>query len=201
MLYVCSRVGSDEMLQRVNGALFEAQAGERIQIVAVLASNPGASGAKFEYADRIVDNDPGEPAQCTLEIERGINQFEAFVFFAAGLPASARYDLFQIDQAGNPDPLDESITANVTLPVIGFGIDGVGRGVARRAVKKAAKKSAKKAAKKAPARKAVARKRAAKKSAAKKTTARKTAKKAAKKSTKRIARKIAKKVAKKANKK
>lgn len=165
------------MLQRVNGALFEAQAGERIQIVAVLASNPGASGAKFEYADRIVDNDPGEPAQCTLEIERGINQFEAFVHFAAGLPASARYDLFQIDQAGNPDPLDEFITARATLAVIGFGIDGVGREVARRAVRKAAKKAAKKA------------------------PARKTAKKATKKSTKKTARKIAKKVSKKANKK
>jgi hypothetical protein len=172
------------MLKRVTGELFRARIGETIQIRAVATHNPGSDIASFEYADGIVENDTGSTSQCTFDVEPGINQFQAVVVFAAGAGATAQYDLFEIDDNGDPQPLDEFVNPDGSTPMIGFGIQGtaaVAKGVAAKAAKKAAKKVAKKAKTTKKAAKRVTR---AKKSA---KPAAKAARRVAKRSPKRAA--------------
>lgn len=217
------------MLKRVTGELFRAKAGDRVRIRAVATNNPGSNIASFEYADAIVANDAGSTSQCTFDVVSGIKQFQAVVVFAPGAGATAQYDLFELDNSGVPQPLDESVTPDASPHLIGFGIQGTGVGIAAApppglglpggpamapppppspplrtprpmgAEKKAAKRAAKKAAKKTAARKGVAKKAVARKTA--KKTARKTARKAATKTaTRRVAKRAPKRVAKRPSK-
>jgi hypothetical protein len=177
------------MLTRVTGELFRARIGERVRIRAVASNNPGSDIASFEYADEIVENDSGSTSQCSFDVVAGIQQFQAVVVFASGAGLDAQYDLFELDSSGDPQPLDEFVTPDASVHMIGFGIQGrapvaIAKGVAKKAVaKKAPKKRAKKSTRKAA-------KKVAKKAA--KTTARRVVKRTPKRtSRKRTARKKA----------
>ena len=170
------------MLRRVNSALFEAPRGARIQIVAEAQGNPADNQARFEYARKILRKETilGLPG-CSFTVADSSETLEAVVVFDPSAPASARYDLFQVENGVKSD-LRVPVTHSQSSPLISFTIEPVAvaarrgpvRPAAARAAEKAAKKKAakKKAAKKKTPRKNVA---ATKKAAKKKTRGRKTA--------------------------
>lgn len=168
------------MLRRVNSALFEAPRGARIQIVAEAQGNPADNQARFEYARKILPKETilGLPG-CSFTVADSSETLEAVVVFDPSAPASARYDLFQVENGVKSD-LRVPVTHSQSSPLISFTIEPVAVAARRGPVRPAAARAAEKAAKKA------AKKKAAKKKAAKKKTPRKkgaATKKAAKKKT------------------
>jgi len=114
------------MLKRVTGALFEADAGSRIQLVVQARSNNGTEAARFEYDSTVLPAQTilGHPG-CTFAVVPAIRQFEAIVVFDPAAPAGARYDLFEVNSAGGLTALGENVTSGASAPLIGFGVDGV----------------------------------------------------------------------------
>ena len=114
------------MLKRVTGALFEADAGSRIQLVVQARSNNGTEAARFEYDSIVLPAQTilGHPG-CTFAVVPAIRQFEAIVVFDPAAPAGARYDLFEVNSAGGLTALGENVTSGASAPLIGFGVDGL----------------------------------------------------------------------------
>jgi hypothetical protein len=114
------------MLTRVTGALFEGDAGDDVQLVVRAQNNNGTEAATFEYAEALLTTETiqGHPG-CSFTLEPSIHQFETIVVFAANAPASARYDLLQVNSAGGLTLLGESVVNGGGSPLIGFGIDGI----------------------------------------------------------------------------
>jgi len=113
------------MLKRVNAALYEGDLGVQVQLFVVQQGNGGVETAKFEYNNVVLPTESiqGHPG-CTITLVGGIHQFQCIVVFNTS-SASARYDLFQVNDAGNASPLDKSVTSDSGGFLIGFGIDGV----------------------------------------------------------------------------
>jgi hypothetical protein len=116
------------MLRRVSPALFEAPAGQRIQIVTRSQSNDGVNAARFEYGGtvlmppQVIGGLPG----CTFTIApSGLRKrFEALVVFSPNAGDSARYDLFEVTAGGGEVDLQEHVSKGDSAPLIDFVIEG-----------------------------------------------------------------------------
>jgi esterase/lipase superfamily enzyme len=113
------------MLRRVHDALFREDAGLSIELAVVAQNNNGVQSAHFEY-DSVVLSDvvQGHPG-CRFIVQYGIRQFRALVAFDPAAPASARYDLCQVDSAGRLQRVGESVTMSEATSQIVLSIDGV----------------------------------------------------------------------------
>jgi hypothetical protein len=113
------------MLTRLTGALFQGDAGEKVQLFVVHQGNLGPEQATFAYnsTPQQPRNVLGHPG-CELTLQTGIRQFETLVVFNPASPAAARYDLFQVNSAGGAAALGENVTRAALTHAIGFGIDG-----------------------------------------------------------------------------
>jgi hypothetical protein len=113
------------MLTRVTGALFQGDAGEKVQLFVVQQGNLGPEQATFAYNNTALQTRSvlGHPG-CEVTLQAGIRQFETLVVFNPASPAAARYDLFQVNSAGGPAAMGENVTRAALTPAIGFGIDG-----------------------------------------------------------------------------
>ena len=153
------------MLRRVNAALFEAPPGAVIQVVADAQGNNGVNDARFEYAGQILPRVTilGLPG-CSFTVADFSERLEAVVVFDPAAPASARYDLFEVENGVKSD-LQKSTKHSDSSPLISFTIDPIfvavrsrsraaaPRSAARRASRRKARKPTKrKAAKKSSAR-------------------------------------------------
>jgi hypothetical protein len=110
------------MLRRVNATVFAAPAGARIQIVAESQNNNGVHEARFEYGNRVLDaerilNRPG----CSITVDDDSALFDATVIFDPSAPASAQYDLFEVEN-GVKSALGK-FTRSSDGPTINFAID------------------------------------------------------------------------------
>ena len=157
------------MLRRVNAALFEAPPGVLIQVVAEAQGNNGVNDARFEYAGQILPRETilGLPG-CSFIVADSSERLEAVVVFDPGAPASARYDLLEVENGVRND-LQKSTRHSDSAPLISFTIDPVfvavasrSRAAAPRSIRRAARKKARKrtAVKKKPAKKKPAQKKA-----------------------------------------
>ena len=110
------------MLRRINAALFEAPVGARIQLVVQSQNNDGVNDARFEYASAILPRDVimGRPG-CTFDVELSTEQLESVVAFSNTAPASARYDLFEVEN-GVLLNLGKSVRNSGGAPLIAFAI-------------------------------------------------------------------------------
>jgi hypothetical protein len=121
------------MLRRVSPALFEAPAGQRVQIVSRSQSNDGVNAARFEYGGtvlmppQVIGGLPG----CTFTIapfgQR--KRFEALVVFSPAAGDSARYDLFEVTGGGGQVDLQEHVSKSDSAPLIDFVIEGTAAAV------------------------------------------------------------------------
>jgi hypothetical protein len=155
---------SNIMLKRVNAGLFEEVEGADIELAVKATNNGGTEDAIFDYGGTdpgraVVDGHPG----CRFTVKTGPLQFKAFVAFSPSAPASARYDLFQINAAGTLAPVGKSVTniGGSATSLIGFGIAGVARDEAvafARPRREAATPSSRKKASRTVKRKSVSRK-------------------------------------------
>ena len=114
------------MLRRVNAGLYEEDEGANVQLAVKATNNGGVEAAQFDYDSTVLDPDviDGFPG-CRFTARSGTRQFRALVVFGQGAPATARYDLFQVNAAGTLTPVGKSVTNNGGTPLIGFGIAGV----------------------------------------------------------------------------
>jgi len=115
------------MLRRVNAGLYEEDGGADVELAVKASNNGGVEAATFDYDSTVLPPHPieGHPG-CEFTVKSGIHQFRVLVVFNPAAPATARYDLFQINGAGVLVPIaGKSVTNNGGTPLIGFGIDGL----------------------------------------------------------------------------
>ena len=181
------------MLRRVHAALFEEDAGLGIELAVVARNNNGTESARFDYDSTVLPPDivQGHPG-CRFVVRPNLRGFRVLVVFDPGAPATARYDLHQVNSAGALLPVGKSVTKSAAT--------ASHRLLARRRGGRARRRraAAATAARCQPAPRRIARKKAAaerqRRSAAKRKTATKTARRAdtettAKKTPKKSARK------------
>ena len=185
------------MLRRITSALFEAPAGQQIQVVAQSQRNNGVNDARFEYAGNVLDREQiqGLPG-CTFIVAATRERLQAVVAFDEDAPGDARYDLFEVE-SGSLSNLRKNVSKADGSPLIDFAIDAIavavaaGAGRRRGAAPGMAAKTLRRGQKPSAARKkrkAVARKRprtTAKASAGARKTSRKAAKKTSRTTAKR----------------
>jgi hypothetical protein len=159
------------MLRRVNGALFEAPLGARIQVVAEAQSNNGVNDARFEYAGQILPRQTilGLPG-CSFTVAASSERLEAGVVFDPGAPGAARYDLFEVEN-GVKSNLKKFVRSSDGSILISFAIDPVFVTAAFKTVAKKKRPGRKKTATKAAKKTAKKTTRGAKKPAARRRTA------------------------------
>jgi hypothetical protein len=176
------------MLRRVHAALFEEDAGLGIELAVVARNNNGTESARFDYDSTVLPPDivHGHPG-CRFVVRPNLRGFRVLVVFDPGAPATARYDLHQVNSAGALMPVGKSVTKSAATPLIGFSLDGVAAAL----VAGAPPPPPPPAASRAPRRIAKAAGTAAKKRARK--TATKTAKRAARTTAKKAPKKSARK--------
>ena len=156
------------MLQRISADRFETPAGQRVQLVLRSSQNNGITSGAFHYAGQPLNGETiqGRPG-CSFLPVAGVQQFRVHVDFDPNA-SSARYDLFEIDQASGAElDLQEHRLASDFGAIIGFGVKGTppmtrraaprkaarkGTTKKKRAGKKATRKTTKKTAKKKPRR-------------------------------------------------
>jgi hypothetical protein len=170
------------MLRRVNAGLYEEDESADVELAVKAANNGGVEAATFDYDSAILPPHPieGHPG-CQFTVNGGIRQFRVLVVFNPAAPASARYDLFQVNGAGVLVPVaGKSVTNNGGTPLIGFGIDGLAAAAdaGKRAGRRKARKPSRPKPKKTMARRAAKKKPVARKS---KPARRKASRKMAKK--------------------
>ena len=186
------------MLRRITSALFEAPAGQQIQVVTQSQRNNGVNDARFEYAGNVLDREQiqGLPG-CTFIVAATRERLQAVVAFDEDAPGDARYDLFEVE-SGSLSNLRKNVSKADGSPLIDFAIDAiavaVAAGAGRRrgaapgmAITKRRQRGQKPSAARKK-RKAVARKRprtTAKASAGARKTSRKAAKKTSRTTAKR----------------
>jgi len=114
------------MLKQISGDRFQADAGEQIQIVARSRNNDGVNDARFEYASSVLPRSviQGLPG-ASFTVRNGRQQFQAVVMFADNAAATARYDLFEVDEVGGLSDLGQFVTADDSSPLAGFAVEGV----------------------------------------------------------------------------
>lgn len=114
------------MLRRVNAGLYEEDEGSDVELAVKATNNGGVEAAQFDYDSTVLGQDlvDGFPG-CRFTVRSGTRQFRALVTFSPSAPATARYDLFQVNAAGTLTPVGKSVTNNGGTPLIGFGIAGV----------------------------------------------------------------------------
>ena len=110
------------MLRRVNAALFEAPPGARIQIVAEARNNNSVNDPTFEYGGRLLTEETilGLPG-CSFTVN-ATEFFEAGVVFDPDASASARYDLFEVEN-GVKSNLQKFVRSSDPTNLIGFTIE------------------------------------------------------------------------------
>ena len=114
------------MLRRVNAGLYEEDEGADVELAVKASNNDGVEDATFDYDSTVLPAHPigGHPG-CQFTVQSGTQQFRVLVVFSPSAPATARYDLFQVNAAGTLVPIaGKSVTNNGGTPLIGFGIDG-----------------------------------------------------------------------------
>lgn len=114
------------MLRRINAGLFEEDEDSDIELAVKASNNGGTEGGEFDYDSHVFDPDTvqGLPG-CRFRVKSGIHQFKVLVAFDPAAPATARYDLFQVNAAGTLMPVGKSVSNTGGTSLIGFGIDGV----------------------------------------------------------------------------
>jgi hypothetical protein len=114
------------MLRRVNAGLYEEEDGADIQLVVKATNNSGVEAAQFDYDSTVLHEETiqGFPG-ARFTVKPGIRQFRVLVVFSPTAPATARYDLFQVNAAGTLTAVGKSVTNSGGTPLIGFGIDGI----------------------------------------------------------------------------
>jgi hypothetical protein len=144
------------MLREIDPGLFEGATDSTVRIAAIAQNNNGTKTARFRYGSTSLTTEDVEGNDgCEFKLIDGINQFKVGVVFDPSAP-NARFDLFQVNDAGVLEPLGLGVSAQDATARIAFGINGV---VAEVVVM--ARKSAKRTTKKKAARKKAARKKAA----------------------------------------
>lgn len=136
------------MLRRVNAGLYEEDEGADIQLVVKATNNGGVEAGQFDYDSTVLPQETiqGFPGG-HFTVKSGIRQFRVLVVFSPTAPATARYELFQVNAAGTLTAVGKSVTNNGGTPLIGFGIDGVaveaavGAGAGRRKRPKPARRT------------------------------------------------------------
>ena len=154
------------MLRRVTSDRYEADEGDRIQIVTKAQNNNGVNDARFEYDSNVLPRETiqGLPG-ASFTVAKGRKRFQAVVAFDAGAKAGARYDVFEVDEVGGLTDLRQHVSKIDSSPLVGFAVEGVsvavpvgagpiGMAAARPPVK--AKKAAAKKASRTTARKRTA---------------------------------------------
>lgn len=149
------------MLTRIGADRFAAPTGQQIQVVSRSRNNNGTNDARFEYNGAVLPRQTiqGLPG-CTFTVVTATQTFEAVVAFDPAAPATARYDLFEVDPGGGLLDLQEDAFAGD--PLINFGITGeAAAAAATRARRSAAPAPATTAKRKARAKRATAKKKKA----------------------------------------
>jgi hypothetical protein len=139
------------MLRRINAGLYEEDEGRDIELAVKAQNNNGTESAQFDYDSTVLNQDTvqGLPG-CRFRVKPGTRQFRALVAFDPAAPPTARYDLFQVNEAGTLIPVGKSVTNTFGTPLIGFGIGGVsvavpvGAGGARRKMPKPPRRASRK---------------------------------------------------------
>ncbi len=118
------------MLRRINGALYEAPEGARIEVVTDAQNNNGVRDARFEYGGRELSRELilGLPG-CSFIVETSRQQLEAVVVFDPAAPGAARYDLFEVEN-GVQNALDKFTLKSDQSNQIAFAIDPIAVAVA-----------------------------------------------------------------------
>jgi hypothetical protein len=110
-------------LERIDNGLFEASAGTQVQLVVQSSRNNGVVDATFEYDSKVQPNEviQGLPG-CTITVVPSTRVLRVLVTFTPGAPIGARYEVFEVNNAGGLVPL--SANASPSKPFIEFNIRG-----------------------------------------------------------------------------
>jgi hypothetical protein len=116
------------MLTRTGVGEYEAPVPSKSRIVARSRDNNNTNGATYRYnqaplTSQVFDTLPG----CEVDIVAGKKVFKGQVAFDTAAGATAAYDLFELDAAGQPVPLGETVLlSNGPGGLFMFNITGKG---------------------------------------------------------------------------